>query len=112
MGTGKCNVTGPHHFHPYGVPDNSTFLFDSTVGVAGRPGEFVTIASFESKWGNDTFFVDVSEPSCFPHAFVGIDSQTKKQYIDSTDFFDGREGVANDRIFDIPLACKVPPPGK
>merc|ERR1711879_777308 len=89
--TGKCNVTEPHHFHPYGVPDNSTFLF-------------------ESKMGNDTFFVDVSEPSCFPvhHTWIGMDRETKKQYIESTDFFDGREGVANDIIFDVPLACKFP----
>merc|ERR1719232_806010 len=48
--TRKCNKTKPRHdFHPYGVPDDSKFVAEGTIGIAGKIGESVNIAVFDEQ---------------------------------------------------------------
>merc|ERR1712154_512302 len=101
--TRKCNVTTPHPpFHPYGVPTNSTFDADAVIGATGVPGESMTVANFKHQMGNSTFYVLVSEPHCFPvhHAYFG------EHGLETTDFFDAKEGISDPRTFDLMKECQ------
>jgi len=104
-----CYIVPPRHpFHPYGVPPNSTFDADATIGVAGKPGEGLQVAEFhdEMKFGNETveFSVTVSEPHCYP---VTHTVKSKKYGIEVTQFYDGAEvPIFDPRVWETPRECK------
>merc|ERR1712012_1401697 len=92
--TRNCTVYPPHpHWHPYGAPPDAKLVFDATVGAVGVTGEHVVAAVFESRMGNDTLSVTVSEPHCFPiHSrWSGLGRDGKPDF-DVRDFYNGIEG--------------------
>jgi hypothetical protein len=101
--TRNCTVYPPRRpFHPYGVMPGAKFMAEATIGAAGVVGESVTVADFESKDGNETFTMAVSEPSCFPihHAEFGHHG------LEITNFYDAKEGISDPTIWLPPKECK------
>merc|ERR1711963_1003620 len=101
--TKNCTVGPPRRpNHPYGVPPDSKFAADFVIGASGVAGEHLTVASFDHQFGNDSFFVVVTEPSCFPvlQGFKGPDG-----IVDMMNFYDAQEGIRSPDVFDIPKEC-------
>ncbi|WAR18744.1 hypothetical protein MAR_000582, partial [Mya arenaria] len=82
--TKQCNMTTiDHPFRMKGVPPGSKFLFESVLGAAGIPGEFITAQTFSGAFEDGAqYVVTVTTPDCVPIIFNIESNKTDEHYED------------------------------
>ncbi|XP_052770032.1 mammalian ependymin-related protein 1-like [Mya arenaria] len=103
--TKQCNMTTiDHPFRMKGVPPGSKFLFESVLGAAGIPGEFITAQTFSGAFEDGAqYVVTVTTPDCVPIIFNIESNKTDEHYEDR--FFDLKLGIADPDAFLPPSEC-------
>merc|ERR1711963_620741 len=101
--TRNCTVTPPYpRFHPWGVIPGAKLERQEVIGATGVVGESVSVAAFSQSFGNDSYIMVVSEPSCFPIHYADMSADRP---LDVRDFYDCQEGIRSPEMFDIPKEC-------
>ena len=91
---------------PQWSPDGQ-LIAQAILGASGVQGEHLNVADFESKPDNNsTFFVTVSEPSCFPLHTAYLGHGGPAHGPEFYDFFDAQEGISDPQIWYIPKECE------
>merc|ERR1711963_739306 len=101
--TRNCTVYQPRPFHPWGIIPGAKLERQQVIGASGVVGESVNIAVFSQAYGNDTFYMVVSEPHCFPIHYA---DKSGDRPLDVRDFYDCQEGIRTPEIFNIPKECE------